>query len=116
MIYLKSKGADAYIENEVLSFSFPFNSNNLKAFGYKAFEFPAYLRDSGIIKGYLQFKENQFKATVSNIVFIDFTNAETNLNQYAVKKNTIKKNQTKALDLLDNFIYNLFKNSKKSEW
>lgn len=119
-LHLKKQGATAYFEDNLLNFTINFDSKTLEPYGFKASQYPTYIQLGGNYTGFIEFKDNKYKVTITQI---QVTNAldpalQYNISEYVTKKGVIstKTHHQKTLQLLDNYFNTTFTYNKQSDW
>ena len=118
--FIKTKGAQSYIEDYVVNFTIKFDNTNLKPFGFKSLEFPTYIQFGGNYTGFVQFKNQKYKVTITRIEVVDVldNSLSISLSEYVIKKNKIsdKAMHQKTLQMLDAYFANTFTYKTTSDW
>jgi len=106
-------------DNDIINFEKSFTTNELKNHGYKRSTFPTYFND-GTIFGFIAFKENRYRVTITQIQFINILNPDiiNNISDYIRNEKKLNsKSNLKVLNTLESYFTKSFTlNDKKDNW
>ncbi len=119
-IHLKNIGATTYFDGELLNFNINFDTKTLENFGFITSQYPTYIQLGGNYSGYIEFKNNKYKATITEIKVVNALDPalQFNISEYVIKKGEIKtsKANQKTLDLLNKYFNNTFTYQTPKDW